>query len=519
MALEPQRRPNGGGRNGNGNGPGNGNGNANAGFGAGGWTASGSEQIRDILHVVFKRKRWIGFLFVAVALPGLLGTLLQKPKYIASAKVMISSSRTDPTVQPTDVTKLETIQLNESLVNSEVHVVSSRDLLESVVRSLAMSGNGNGPPQSGSHPFGEQVITLSQNLGVTPIKASNIIQIDYKHSDPMYAARIVNRVVDEYLAYHAEVHGSKGLSRFYDEQRRSLEQGLRRSEDTLIEFTTTEGVVSPKDEIAATVHMVGEVGSSLREVNTAMSGAEERVRVLREQINSQPEVVKRSQYLEVSPVVTQLTGQLIDRQVDRVTLLRKYTDKDRHVRDNAEEIGELRAQLDTELRERPTMVAHQLFRTNPLREDRVRQLLELESTLSEMRARQATLEEEVSRANRRLITLRQKSVEYDRLEQEVKNRRGTYELYVKREQEARIGQAMDEQKLVNIDVVQRPAIPLQRADTQRVSMALSLIAGLVVGIAGAFAREYMGRSLRSESDVVRLLGLPLLASINEMPKA
>ncbi|HVM98542.1 MAG TPA: hypothetical protein VMT89_19255, partial [Candidatus Acidoferrales bacterium] len=110
-------------------------------------------------------------------------------------------------------------------------------------------------------------------------------------------------------------------------------------------------------------------------------------------------------------------------------------------------------------------------------------------------------------------------VEFDRLEQEVKNRRETYELYVKREQEARISQAMDEQKLVNVDVVQRPALPLQRADTQRVSLALSLIAGLVVGIAGAFAREYMGRSLRSEGDVARHLGLPLLASISEMPKA
>ena len=46
-----------------------------------------------------------------------------------------------------------------------------------------------------------------------------MIQIDYKSSEPSYAARVVNRVVDEYLAYHAVVHGSKGLSRFYDEQR------------------------------------------------------------------------------------------------------------------------------------------------------------------------------------------------------------------------------------------------------------------------------------------------------------
>ena len=281
-------------------------------------------------------------------------------------------------------------------------------------------------------------------------------------------------------------------------------------------FADAEGIVAPKDEIAATVRTVGEISSSLREVNNSTSGTEERIRAIRDQIASQPEVVKRSQFVEINPVITQLSTQLVDREVDRVTLLRKYTDKDRHVRDNSEEIADLKANIETELRDRPTVVAHQLFRTNPIREERLRTLLDLESSLREMRARQAMLDEEMSRANRRLITLRQKSIEFDRLDEEVKNRRETYELYVKREQEARISQAMDEQKLVNIDVVQRPALPLPRSDTQRVSVALSIIAGLTVGIAGAFGREYMSRSLRTESDVGRHLRLPLLASIGEI---
>jgi uncharacterized protein involved in exopolysaccharide biosynthesis len=350
---------------------------------------------------------------------------------------------------------------------------------------------------------------------VTPIKASNVIQIDYRHSDPAYAARVVNRLVDEYLAYHAEVHGNKDLPRFYDEQRKVLEQELRRAEQALIEFTNKEGVVSPTDEIAATVRMVAETASVLREINASIVGTEERLRVLREQIAQQPEVVKRSQSLEVNPVITQLTSQLVDRQVDRVALLRKYTEKDRHVRDNDEEIQELRAALEAELRERPTVVSHQLYRTNPLREDRLRTLLDLESQVSEMRARQAALEDELSRSTRRLILLRQKGVEFERLEQEVKTRREAYELYVKREQEARISRAMDEQKLVNVSVVQRPTPPLPQIDTRRVSASLALLAGLVVGIAGAFAREYVSRPLRSESDVVRFLGLPLLGTVRD----
>src|SRR5207247_8659526 len=100
------------------------------------------------------------------------------------------------------------------------------------------------------------------------IKASNVIQIDYKSAEPENAARVVNRVVDEYLAYHAVVHGNKGLSRFYDEQQRLLEQQLRRAEGSLSAFSDTEGIVSPKDEIQATVRMVGAVSRALRVVDT-----------------------------------------------------------------------------------------------------------------------------------------------------------------------------------------------------------------------------------------------------------
>jgi uncharacterized protein involved in exopolysaccharide biosynthesis len=500
---------------------GNGNGNGHGPYNGADSPPTANEQVRDILHVIFKRKRLIAALFLAIALPGLIASAMRRPVYIATAKVMISTQRTDPTVQPTDVTKLETVQLNESLVNSEVHVINSRDLLERVVRALASAGDGAGPPhvEAGSRPFGQQIMGLSAGLSITPVKASNVIQIDYRSPDPSTAARLINRIVDEYMAYHAAVHGNKGLSRFYDEQRRDLELRLQRAEDALIGFSENEGVVSPKSEIEATVRMAGEVTSSLRDVGASIAGAEERIRVIRDQIASQPEVVKRSQYLTISPVITQLSKELVDRQVDRVALLRKYTEKDRHVRDNAEEITEIRSELEEQQRDHPTIVSQQMYRVNPLREERLRTLLDLESSLREMRARQATLDEDLSRANRRLLLLQQKSVEYDRLEQEVKNRRETYELYVKREQEARISQAMDEQKLVNVDVVQRPALPLPISGTQRVSAVLSIIAGLVVGLAGAFGSEYMSRSLRSEYDVGHYLGLPLLASIGEVPKA
>lgn len=511
------------GRHGNVNASGNGNTNGTAnqsGWGPAGWGPSGAEQVRDILHVLFKHQRLILALFLLVALPGVLVTFFKKPSYLASAKVMISRMRSDPLVQPTDLTRLDPVTINESLVNSEVHLLSSRDLIERVVRTLNASNDRDGVPAPSAQmaSFGDQVLAMGRNLGITPVKNSNVIQIDYRSGDPMVATRIVNRVVDEYLGYHAQVHGHKGLPRFYDDQRRELERRLRQAERDLVAFADAEGIVAPDEEIVSSLRTASELSNALRDVTVDIAANQEVVRVLRDQIAAQPEVVKRSQDLEVNPVIAQLSTQLVDRQVDRVTLLRKYTEKDRRVRDNAEEIAELQSQIDAEMRDRPTVVAHQLFRTNPVRESRLRELLERESAMRGGRARQTALEEELIRAKRRLVTLRVKSVEYDRLRQEVKAQRDAYELYVKREQEARISDAMDAQRLVNVDVVQRPALPLPKADSQRATVGLSLLAGLVVGVAGAFGREYLVRTLRSEYDVGRHLGLPLLANISESPR-
>ncbi|MBI4514411.1 MAG: hypothetical protein HY699_01165 [Deltaproteobacteria bacterium] len=536
MADEIQRPRNGTGHgnghgntnaHGNGNIHGNGNahGNANGYGGGGGRILTGGEQLREVLHVLFKRWRMIAALFVVVALPGLAVSTCSKPKYVATAKVLITTQRGDATVQPTDLTKVSTLDLNESAVNSEVHIIRSRQMLDHVVRGLTY-GDSNGDArienvslQNNGADLGLKVMALEQALVVTPIKSSNVIQIDYKAQRPETAAQVVNRVVDEYLAFHAEVHGNKNLSHFYEEQRRDLEKRLRVSEDALKEFADREGISSPREEIQAAVRAVAELDTAMREINASINGAEEKMRIVQQQFADQPPIIKRYQYLEVNPVVTQLTQQLVDRQIDRVSLLRRYTDKDRHVRDNAEEIGELQDQLDEELRDHPTVVARQMLRTNPVREDRLRLMLDLESSLKELRARRATLEEETVRGNRRLISLRQKTLEYDRLDQEVKNRRDTFELYVKREQEARISEAMDQERLVNVDVVQRPALPLPRTDSQRTSVFLSLISGLAVSFGAAFGLEYLNRSLRSEYDVEQHLGLPLLGSINDYSQA
>ncbi len=519
MALSHARgTPGNGHGNGNGNDNGNGNGHSNGDVAL--RRATAKEQLFELLHVVFKRWRLIAGLFCAVALTGLITTLSRSATYSAKGKVLIVSDRADVTIQPTDVNSLATVKLNEAIVNSEVHIIRSRELLEQVVRGLTLARTGGGVvgvanAASQGEGIGDRALKMGRRLTVTPVRNSNVIEVGFSSGDPAQAAQIVNRVIDEYLAYHALVHGQKGLTGFYEEQSRLLVQNLRRAEESLREFSYREGMVSPTAEIQAEVLGVSQIESALRTRHASLAGEEEKLRAIREQLAEQPTVVKRTQYMEVNPVVRQLKQHVTDRQVDRVSLLRKYTDKDRHVQDNADEIAELQTQLDQAVRSEPTVVTQEVFGSNPVYEVRLNKLLELEAKLKESRAKKVALEEELARSRRRLVLLKQKALDYDRLDQEVKRQRVTLDLYTKREQEARIGDAMDQERLVNVQVVQRPGLPLPRTDNRRAPVMLAIISGLAVALGGAFGLEYVNRTLRFEHDVERHLGLPVLGTVSD----
>jgi uncharacterized protein involved in exopolysaccharide biosynthesis len=163
-------------------------------------------------------------------------------------------------------------------------------------------------------------------------------------------------------------------------------------------------------------------------------------------------------------------------------------------------------------------ISGETFAANPVYEARLSELLNLEANLRENRARKLALEEDLDRTRRQLVSLKQRAFEFERLDQEVQRQRSAVDLYVKRGQEAQLEDAMDQHKLVNVAVVERPNWPLERTDDRKVPLLLAIISGLAVSLGGAFGLEYLNRTLRFERDVERYLGLPVLGTVADAKK-
>ena len=90
-----------------------------------------------------------------------------------------------------------------------------------------------------------------------------------------------------------------------------------------------------------------------------------------------------------------------------------------------------------------------------------------------------------------------------------------YLLYVKKREEARMGDALDEGGIVNVAIAEQPVVPALPVWPAGVVVLVGFVAALTSGTGAAFAADYLDPALRTPEEVLACLEIPVLASIPE----
>jgi len=99
------------------------------------------------------------------------------------------------------------------------------------------------------------------------------------------------------------------------------------------------------------------------------------------------------------------------------------------------------------------------------------------------------------------------------LEQKLKSAEEKYLLYVNKREEARIGDSLDENGILNVAIAEPPHVPTLPVWPLWTSTCLALFGATVVSTGLTFAVDYFDPSLRTPDDVVQILGTPVLAAL------
>jgi uncharacterized protein involved in exopolysaccharide biosynthesis len=206
----------------------------------------------------------------------------------------------------------------------------------------------------------------------------------------------------------------------------------------------------------------------------------------------------------------QLKTTLLNLELRRAELLTKYEPSYRLVQEVDQQIGEAKTAIAAEAL---SPLKEETTNTDPRYEWATTELEKAKVDLASFRARQAEVSSVVAAYHNLATRLGEQTIQHQDLQRTAKAAEENYLLYLRKREEARIGDALDERGILNVAVVQEPIIPALPKWSFKMVLAAALASATVLSIATAFIADYLAPGYRTPDEVTSSLGIPVLASL------
>src|SRR6266576_518261 len=436
-----------------------------------------SVTLRDLLSVGFRQKRLMINTFLGIfSLVIVLAAILPR-KYQSEMKILVRHERADNMVTPDREQPMQLrTDVSEAELQSEAELVKSRDLLTKVVETCHLQKAGD---QSGSNADDEQtsraVVKLERDLKVEPIKLTNLISVKYSSRDPQLAARVLNTLASLYLEKHLAMHRAPGEFDFFHQQAERYRKAQADEEAKLTHFSKEQGVVSPALEKEISVRKLADMEGDLKTTRANIVETSQRIRKLEAQLGRLPS-------RETAQVRTSDNPQLMERM--KTTL------------------------LDLELK-RTDLLA----KFDPTYEALRAELAKSQTDLASLEARATATASLVRSYRAESQELDNKELLHQDMVRAAKADEDNYMLYLHKQEEARINDALDRQRISNVVVAEPAVVPLLPQPRWLLALLLGGLVAALSSVVVAFAVDYWDPSLRTPEEVESLFGSPVVAAI------
>jgi uncharacterized protein involved in exopolysaccharide biosynthesis len=470
--------------------------------------------------VLFRRRKvfaWVsGLVFAIAVLYAFLGT-----KYEANMKVLLRRGRANAPVAaeenaPLDLTR---IVISEEELNTEVELLRDDDVLRRVVQETGIGGRDwlhfLRPGEGNAERIERTARRLARQLEVEPIKKTNLIAIRYAADDPQAAAKVLQCVEKVYLEKHMEVHRPVGEHGFFDVQTTESRRQLDESKRKLLQFSAEHEVVAAAEQRDLALQKLSEVEANYSQARIDMKETLRRLSELEMQLDSLPvRTTTQIRTADNPELLKALKSSLLDLQLKRTGLLTKFEPNHRLVQEVNQQIAQAESAIAAE---------HAL----PVRDETTDKNVQYEWAKSELQKTQVqwkTLQarEAATLAQGRAYKTMARRLGEDAITQNdllssEKAAQDNYLLYVKKREEARMDDALDERGIVNVAIAEHPVTPALPLRSALSVLAIGLAVAGTAGTGAAFAADYLDPSFRTPEDVLAYLNSPVLASLPEMP--
>ncbi|MET0182467.1 MAG: Wzz/FepE/Etk N-terminal domain-containing protein [Caulobacterales bacterium] len=387
----------------------------------------------------------------------------------------------------------------ESVVNAEIQLLRSPEVARRTIEDIGVTRlypDLRGAPAARREQMALKAFADAFSAQTSPRTPTVALSFAHKHSD--MSARVLNTLVDKYLAYRREVLVGDESDALERQAGAFDERAVAASADLAL-FLLENDIGDFDSELTGTARRAADVDAQLLDARAKRSEAEGRAAALRARYNAEPaETILYSE--------SDARSALVDLQVQREQLLARYQDDAPPVREIDRRISQLNVYLADG--DPPSLTRRGI---NPIRQELAGQLFGMEAEARAQRSREDELTSQKTALLTRLRSLQELEPNYRRLARARTVLQDNAQSLTARAEQSRAVDQLLGRSTDNISVIER-AVPPVQGKSLRTPIALSgLLLALLAAFAAAIGRGVMRRAFPTPQSAARTLNAPVLA--------
>lgn len=475
----------------------------------------------QLFAVLIRRKFWLlGVLGLVLAI-ATVKALKDKPTYQSSLQLLVEPNYQGKKQGETGAEE-QFADSNVEIDNAtQLSLMQSTRLIQKAVDLLRPSY-----PDISVEEI-KQSLSVNQLMGEKDVE-TKIFEATYTAGDPIKTQNVLKAVQRVYLDYNREqqrLRLAKGLT-FIDEQLPKARQKVARSEAALEKFRTNQDLLEPEEQAKALSEALTNLEQERRTNQAQYREFQARYNNLQQQLASSPQNSLVSSRLSQSARYQTLLNEIQKTDLAIAQQRQRFTDDNPVIQKLMSQRKEQLALLEKEGQrllgeslDRAIGTGESLLKQGQLGQTDLNlasQLLELQTNIQGLRAREQTLAQKEQQLRATLDRFPNLLAEYNRLEPNVKLQRDTLDRLEKARQELSLEIARGG---FDWQVVEEPQLGLQTGPKTKQTILLGAVVGLMLGGVAAFLREMVDDSVHSSDELKQQLALPLLGMTPELSPA
>jgi len=451
----------------------------------------------QFLLILRARKTLILGVLLATVLLALGWSMVQQRTYTATASVLLNYKGVDPL---TGLTMPG--QLMPGYMATQMDIIGSKNVALRVVDTLRLASSPLVLAQFQEATEGKGTVRdwladlLLKKLNIKPSRDSSVVEISFDGADPGFAAAVANAFASQYqkATVQLKTEPAKNAATYFNEQTRQLRDNVEAAQARLSKYQQEKGILSlDNNRVDVELSRLDDLSAQLVAAQSAAIEAGSRERVAGAAGSGEsgvPVVAINSPDVANNALIQNLRMNLASAEAKLAEAGSRYGRNHPNYQGASAEVGRLRRELGSAIGSVSRSVG---------------------ANADVLRQRETQLGTELAAQKTRVLELNRTRDELGVMVKDLDSAQRAYDAASQRFSQTRI-EAQSEQS--DISVLNPAVAPLAPSGPRVLLNTLaSILFGTVLGVGVALLLELLDRPVRSSSDVLDALGIPVLGTV------